>query len=492
MAEARTFDANDVLVDQTMVCEAARLLARHETARHPYFAAHVRERQPADVERLLNLSLLLDGLALHEHLFVLDAEDHADAGELELKSLLVGKGILRELETASYAAKISGVFRPFLTSLVDIGKISSLDDLLSFNRGAAASAPSGRTADVETITLAVKTFLSGEVLASCEGADHAALVSDDLACHRTGMNTLQLLAGKREGEERLPFARPDLVDRPFYVLGKEMLRDLGALHSGRVGRGVSLLRTFIYREVAEEARIVLYPSCRRAAQIELLTDHLRAGIAEEVYRVVARAFETDVETVYADEEPVPLFLPPTLAVFLDIFQSTKDLAKTIDAFRGEFAALRRGLRELETRSLQARTIAERMEIKQKIVSTLGSLVSHYQSKQDATLETVISYGEIALKPLVNPLDPTKYSKELLLKPLGWIKTWWRDRPLRAAFDLRKRLHDIKEYEGLAGRALGLELDQEEKQRFYSVYDAYLALYERKRKPRAQARPAPLA
>lgn len=486
MTEDGTFDVNDVLVDQTMVCEAARLLARHKTVPYPYFAADVSDGEPADVERLLNLSTLLDGLALHEHLFVLDAERHADAEELELKNLLAGKGILRELETASYAEKIASDLRPFLASLVDIARIGSLDDLLAFHRGGAART-SGKRDDVETITQAVKMFLSGKQAASSAGGDLAIAMSRDLARHRTGMNTLTLLAGTREGEERPRFARSDLVDRPFYVLGKEMLGDLGALHSGRAGRGVSLLRTFIYRQVAEEARVVLYPSWRRAAQLELLTDHLRAGIAEEVYRVVARAFETDVETVYADEEPVPLFLPPTLAVFLDVFQSTRDLAKTIDAFRAEFAPLRRGLRDLETKSLRANTIAERIEIKQQIVATLASLASHYEGRQDATLETVISYGEIALKPFANPLDPGKYSKELLLRPLGWIKKWWRDRPLRAAFDLRKRLHGIEEYEGLAGRALGLELDQEDKERFYSSYDAYLALYERKRKPAAQSR-----
>src|SRR6185436_3618587 len=107
------------------------------------------------------------------------------------------------------------------------------------------------------------------------------------------------------------------------------------------------------------ARIVLYPSCRRAAQIDLMSDHLRAGVSEKVYQVVARAFESTIEEVYADEEPVQLFLPPTLAIFLEMLAVEKDLSPTIDTFRNEFAGLRQDLRKLENQNLEANSIKER-------------------------------------------------------------------------------------------------------------------------------------
>jgi hypothetical protein len=71
-------EAGDVLVDQTMICEASRLLENDPdlnkyTRKMPWWP-------PTHTERLVHLSTLLDALALHEHLYVLKAElpDYAD------------------------------------------------------------------------------------------------------------------------------------------------------------------------------------------------------------------------------------------------------------------------------------------------------------------------------------------------------------------------------------------------------------------------------
>jgi len=476
------FDANDVLIDQTMVCEASRLLLKTKQLSRseiPHAYLGLFDREPSDVERLLHLSMLLDALALHEHLYVLNAELPADATTLELRKLLFDKGIIKELKTDSYGEQVCQDFQTFLDSLLSIRQVSSLDELIKLNQGKLDVDRRGMAETVETIIKAVRLFLNCKDPGSYDYS--SVMMSHYLARERTGPQTLQLLSEKNR-QKQLRFDQSELLDRPLYILGDEMLRDLGAFDSGHAGRGVSHLRTFMYWRISEHARIVLYPSCRRAAQIDLFTDYLRAGISEKVYHVVAQAFESTLEMVYADEAPVPLFLPPTLAIFLEIYQSTSDLSEAIDEFRAQFAPMREGFQKLENDLLNAKTIRERVEIKDKILKTLKSLASHHELKDEATLETVIGYAELVAKPFSNPLDPSKYSKELLLKPLDWIKGWWRDRPLRTAFQLKKRLQSIENYEHLASRVLGLTFDRREKELFLKHYNSYLSLHQRK--PRA--------
>jgi hypothetical protein len=484
MINTNQFDANDVLIDQTMVCEASRLLLKTRQLSQseiPHAYLGFLDGEPSDVERLLHLSMLLDALALHEHLYVLNAELPADATKLELRKLLLDKGIIKELDTVSYVEKVCRDFQTFLDSLLSIGQINSLEELLAFNQGKLDVDRRGIAQTGEQIVKAVRLFLNGKGPGSYDSAYSPELMSYYLARERTGPQTLQLLS-ERNRKRELRFEQTELADRPLFVLGDEMLNDLNAFDSGHAGRGVSHLRTFLYWRISEHARIVLYPSCRRAAQIDLFTDYLRAGISEKVYHVVAQAFESTLEMVYADEAPVPLFLPPTLAIFLEIYQSTSDLSEAIDEFRAQFAPMREAFQKLENDLLNAKTLRERVEIKDKILKTLKSLASHHELKDEATLETVIGYAELVAKPFSNPLDPSKYSKELLLKPVDWIKGWWRDRPLRTAFQLKKRLQSIEDYEHLASRVLGLTFDRHEKELFLEHYNSYLSLHQRK--PRA--------
>ena len=481
MINTNAFDANDVLIDQTMICEASRLLLKSKNLPKADLSdayLGTMEDEPSDVERLLHLSMLLDALALHEHLYVLKAELPVDATKLDMRNLLIDKGIIKELETVSYAEEICQDFRSFLDSLSSIGQVTSLDELIKFNQGTLDKNPRGKAQTVDVIIKAVRLFLSGKGLGSFASGYSSEMMSYYLARERTGAQTLEMLS-ERNRKEDFRFPRSELVDRPLYFLGDEMLNDLSSFESGHAGRAVSHLRTFIYWRISEHARIVLYPSCRRAAQIDLFTDYLRASISERVYHVVAQAFESTLEMVYADEAPVPLFLPPTLSIFLEIYQSTSDLSRAIDEFRDQFGPMRQAFHKLENDLLNAKTLGERVEIKEKILQTLKSLASYYELKDEATLETVIAYAELAVKPLANPLDPSKYSKELLLKPLDWIKGWWRDRPLRTAFQLKKRLESIENYEQLASRVLGIDFDQDEKELFLEHYNSYLSLHQRK-------------
>ncbi len=95
------FLPNDMLLDQTMLCEASRLLegcpqgfpyveylARQQKGRNrlvEQYEHEIGQWFPSNAERLFNLSMLLDGLALHDHLYVLKAELPLDATHLRLR-----------------------------------------------------------------------------------------------------------------------------------------------------------------------------------------------------------------------------------------------------------------------------------------------------------------------------------------------------------------------------------------------------------------------
>jgi hypothetical protein len=59
-----------------------------------------------------------------------------------------------------------------------------------------------------------------------------------------------------------------------------------------------------------------------------------------------------------------------------------------------------------------------------------------------------------VKPIAAPADPTSYSADLLLKPVGWLIEWWRRRPVAAYFDLGGKIERIKEYETLIRKVFG--------------------------------------
>jgi len=258
-----------------------------------------------------------------------------------------------------------------------------------------------------------------------------------------------------------------------------MLDLVNHYYSGAAFEGASHLRTFVYWRISEHAGIPLYPSSRRIPQLDAFADHIRLSVAEKIYQVIAESFKEKIELVYEDEAEVPLFLPPSLSIFFDLYRSSPDLPTAIDDFRSEFAGIRQDFQSLQVKLAKARTLQERIEVKRELSKVTESVKAHYQLNEDSFLETVLGFVPQVLNPLSNPADPSKYSKELLTKPVEWIKDWWRRRSLRHVFHLRKRLYQIAEYEQLASQVLGVQFDEKANQDFHKHYSEYLALYQRR-------------
>jgi hypothetical protein len=89
-------------------------------------------------------------------------------------------------------------------------------------------------------------------------------------------------------------------------------------------------------------------------------------LAEELKRSGLTAVCASVETVYEDEAQVPLAMPPTLAVFLDLFRSENSIPDAIAAFRNYFSPARSAFRALERDFTSAASLQERLKIKRRV------------------------------------------------------------------------------------------------------------------------------
>src|SRR3954452_2956216 len=113
------FETDAVLLDQTMLCEASRLLAGSPVG-HEYteslqrfdLSYGVRELQwrampLSNAERLLHLETTARALLLYERLYVVSAELPPDATALPLRQILLNFGIVEELDTTEVAQEIA-------------------------------------------------------------------------------------------------------------------------------------------------------------------------------------------------------------------------------------------------------------------------------------------------------------------------------------------------------------------------------------------------
>ncbi len=395
---------------------------------------------PSNAERLFNLSMLLDGIALHDHLYTLKAELPPDATGLQLRQLLIEKDIVREMETAPYLPKIKREFSNFF------GK--QIGDRIISNQ----------------IEQALDAFLGNSTGNSAFG-DRDRILLEGLRQEYEGT----LSHWWFDGDERL-------FSQPFLALGEHLLESVSYFGSGTIVSGVSYLRTFIYWRISEHANIPLYPSSSRIPQLDAFASHIRLFTAEKIYQVVAQAFKENIHLVYEDEAFIPLCLPPSLSIFFELYRSSHDLSKAIDDFRKEFAGVRQDIYSFEEKLKKAKTLQDRIEIKHNMKDVLSSMKTYYQLNNDLHLETILGFAPEILNPLTNPTDPSKYSDKLLTMPVSWVKDWWKKRSFRHVFDLRKRLHKIAEYEQLASSILNIDFGRTDNHDFYEFDDKYQSLY----------------
>lgn len=468
---SNVFTFNDLLLDQTMLCEASRLLQNcpegesfgsyfsrfakgQEIQRSRLYHLYEHERHswsPSNTERLFNLSLLLDGLALHNQLYVLKAELPLDAESLQLRKLLLEKGIVKEIETAPYLPDIRHDFDVYFSQLP------------------LSKHPAGlsREMTAKQIKQLVDEFVGGSVLSARM-----------LESESQKKSVLDALVSMYEGTEEHWQIGNDWLNLPFLTLGEFMLDRVHLYSSGMIS-GISLLRTFVYWRLSEHIKIPLYSSSRRLPLLSALTEHIQLHSSERIYQAIADVFKEDIDMIREDDAAIPFVPPPSLSVFLTMYRSSHNLSKTIDDFRGEFAGVRQEFCTLAEQRMKARTMQERLDFAHRLNDIVQLVQRHYRRQDPSWLAASLSFAPDVLNPLSNPLDPSKYSTALLAKPIEWIRSWWKRRPLQHVFHLRERLYQLAVDERLASEMLGIEFNAKVTEDFNRHYMEYLDLYKRK-------------
>jgi hypothetical protein len=438
-----------VLIDQTTLCEAARLLEGTGTPRN--WIPGVPWSPPGTAERLIHLSTLLDAVLLYDELHVLDAQLPRDADALTLRQVLLDRGILRHVDTRALSTDVA-------------------HELTGFLRDAETNAP-----QVATSLIPVSAWEVGHNVRRL------------LAHHRPSVDVIgrsdQMLwlTIRNEIEANIAYISPTapLRSDPLQTLGAETLLRIGYFSSGAVDIGISHLRTFIYWRTSAHLRIPFLPSLHRLPVYHLMTDHVRRTVQDRVYGVVADAFRTAVGEVYEGEEPVPLYLPPALSLFLDHLRAHGDIAAAVDDLRRRHHKLRRALTELQQTLDSSSTLGEARAARRRLNAVLEALRTDLAPGDQAAVGTVDQLIDIVpsvTKMAANPLDVDGYAEALLARPADWIRSWWLRRPVRSALRLSTRLENLSRYDRILEEATGQQCDPADTEELRHQYGAALDLY----------------
>ncbi len=478
-------DEYSVLIDQTMLCEASRLIEgvpigeefynylvsyNKQASPHRGFINDYRMGMdwwpPTNSERLFHLSTLLDSIALYENICVLKAELPPDADTLKLRNNLIDSGIVQTIDTSMVAEPISEEFRDFLSS-VKPGKqdLESSRDLLAN--------------EISKIVF--------HVLKNIRLADHDNN-SDDWRSSSIRNRLPTIVEGlEKEYEGTLSHwwlegEKGKLQTNTIATLGSHIIDKIGYYGSGAIVSGISHLRTFVYWRISDHLNIPFFPSCRRMPQFETISSQISPNAHQEVYKIIADAFKCTVEQVYEDCKPTPILVPPVTSIFLQKLKNNKNISSCLEEIRSEFKGLREALKKLQYDLRNSETMHERLKAKRKLKDLLEALTKHYEFHNHTILDEALAYAPNVLKPLSNPTNPEKYTTELVKKPIDWVREWWSRRPFRVAYKLRDRLLSIPNYNDLLKDSLAVNITDKESEYFQKYYDDYLSLYGQKKKP----------
>ncbi len=433
-----------VLVDQSLLGEAARLL-EHEAVSDTDIWPAPAPGMPA--ERLVQLSLLLDAVLLYDRIHVLRGDLPDDADQLGLRRALIGEGILGELDTSPYEEAVAVELQRFLTTV---------------HRQASWEQDGG--AEGELAAGMVRDVLAGS---GYRGSRRP--VSDEIVMYaRKGVEsnlTDDLFAGYRVAFGRHPDADP------IAGMGARLMQRVLSGGTGGVSPGAATqLRTFVYWRLSAHLELPFYPSVRRLADYQLIADHIRTTVQEAVYGAVAASFKATVHEVYEDDQPLRVYLPPALTLFLDHLREAGDIASAVERLRAQSAPLRRALVRLQQARAGAASLRELHAARTKFAEAATQLQTTSTTGTTAAISQAIDIAPAVMTAAANPLDPSSFGNALVKAPYDWIRGWWRRRPYRPAFQLRDRLLAIRDYADLVTQATGHHIDAKQLADFATSYE----------------------
>lgn len=400
--------AGSALVTNTMIGEASRLLAR-DFSREDI-------QDPPDYDRyeswarnyaypLIDLCSLIDAIVLHDQLYTLPCQMNPEAADLELRSSLIGSGIVQELDTSARGQAIADVI---------LGGLAQIKD-------------------VEAVT---------------EGyVDFEARVKTEIAA---------ILHGPEDIDNGLVPLSPgrELGLHSFEGAGRSVIAAIEYGSSGAYEDGTSLLRDMYYVYAAEAFRLPYWPQMGRIEFAKHFPNRFDKDTRTALYQKMAGALKATVADVAADFEESIAYIPPFASLVLERSSKPADIIIQIFDLRAEMRALRERLSQLENERLVAASLAERRALIQKRSELLAQMSKAFERTDSVRFQNIIRYIPDLIQPALNPMDPTKYSANLLLQPVEWILRWWRKRPVSMFLDVSGRVAKMHDYKDLVTKVFG--------------------------------------
>jgi hypothetical protein len=466
-------DGNAVLTDQTIICEASRLLENvpvgdsfseylrasgqlSDLAESSYYMGQ-RWWPPTVAERIIHLSMLLQTLLLYEHVYVLGAELPPDVGNLRLRRVLLDHDILRTIDPGRHSESIAIELNRFLTIAREQAPAHTRD-----------------MAPADYVTQIVQLAF-GASAGDPESDDS----TDTPTRWRNAEKTATVEAFRRELEGTtahwwLAERSDNLRVAPIETLSQQLMQDIGYFGSGTVIAGVSLLRTFVYWRLSAHMNLPFTPCLRRLPAYHLMLSHIRRSMQDRVYNAISASFHATIEEVYDSDRPIATYLPPALSLFLDRMRQCKDMTEAILGLREEYRELRLALAKFQRATNSDMELGQMLKARRDLAETLAELGS--VSDTNGAIDQVIDIIPSVAKAVANPLDVSAYSDELVNRPADWLRSWWRRRPLRSVFVLRDQLLGLSQYADLLDDALGVQLEPADLTRLIETYQNCLHVY----------------
>jgi len=186
----------------------------------------------------------------------------------------------------------------------------------------------------------------------------------------------------------------------------------------------SVLQDMYYISASEKYELPYCPQFTRLNFSKRFPNYFDMSFRTKLYRRVAEALKSTITEVFDDLNGQIAFVPPFSALVLEQARRTST------------------------------SIKERKRLREKERLILAGAAASFDRPKTIRLEGVIRYIPELIKPITAPLDPTKYSADLLLKPIQWLAEWWRRRPISRVFDLAAKVEEINEYGRLVNRVFG--------------------------------------
>ncbi len=445
--------ANDILIGHTTICEASRIFS-NSTPDITVGTVHASYAPPPFIMRFLEWCVLVEAVVLHDTLFTLPAELPSDVKQLELRKQLLTAGIVREYTSPALQQEI----------------IPSLQEWIVNNAKKYQKGP-GPYGIFRPGGDSLVRMTLGKMVDRAQKRDAHTFYSAD---KQSGVNDIDV----NELDDVARFIK-QLKNTDTLAALSKMSGNIGLnisyYGSGAYEASLPTLRSLMYWQVSEASKLAWSPDVLRVPILIALNQGLRASVGAQVYAIVAQAFDAAREELLDADVSYEIFIPPLAAILLSRTSESTQLTRELFALRDEFASFRTKFRQMEERRRIVATVKEMKEVRSEIKALFRAVAEKHKDKDSSFVENTLGYAPDIVKPLVNPLDPSSYSGELLKKPYRWIREWWTRRPAARLFSVTRKLEQLETYGKLVPRVFGVEITKDDGSFIRKYYQTFRTL-----------------